>query len=153
MPTIAAGILLFRVRDTEKEVFLVHPGGPFWAGKDAGSWSIPKGILEPGEDELVAAKREFKEETGCDLTWSGTTRNLGVFRISASKTLRAWAVEGDFDPAKLSSNSFELEWPPRSGHTRKFPEVDRCAWFEKGEAEQRIARGQRQLSDEFYRAQ
>src|SRR6201995_3096476 len=119
MADIAACIVLFRVRSLEAEVFLVHPGGPFWARKDLGSWSIPKGIVKPGEDELACALREFQEETSLALSVDDNPRDLGLFRTSASKTLHVWAVEGDFDPASLSSNSFELEWPPRSGHIRE----------------------------------
>ena len=139
----SAGILLYRGQEFAREVFLVHPGGPYWAGKDLGSWSIPKGVVEPHEDELVCAQREFKEETGCDLVWDGVARDLGVFRISVSKTLRVWAIEGDFDLTRLTSNSFTLEWPPKSGNRQQFPEVDRGGWFDKTEAQRRITRGQR----------
>jgi predicted NUDIX family NTP pyrophosphohydrolase len=151
MADIAAGILLFRGRALEAEVFLVHPGGPFWAGKDLGSWSVPKGILEPGEDEIAGALREFREETGLALSVDFSPRDLGTFRISASKTLHVWAVEGDADPMKLSSNSFELEWPPGSGHIREFPEVDRGGWFGHAQAIRRITKGQRPVIEHFYR--
>jgi predicted NUDIX family NTP pyrophosphohydrolase len=145
MATISAGILLFRRRETRTEVFLVHPGGPFWAGKDFGSWSIPKGMMEPGENELACAYREFREETGFDLSHGTNARDLGSFRQSSSKTIRAWSVEGDCDPEELTSVLFELEWPPRSGRTRKFPEVDRGAWFDLTSAQDRIVAGQRPI--------
>jgi predicted NUDIX family NTP pyrophosphohydrolase len=152
MPTISAGILLFRNRNSLTEVFLVHPGGPYWAKKDIGSWSVPKGIVGPGEDELACARREFREETGFDLTWSENARELGVFRQSSSKTIRVWAVEGDFDPVHLVSNSFEIEWPPKSGQRRQFPEIDRGEWFDQVAAEQRITKGQRPIIEVFYGA-
>jgi predicted NUDIX family NTP pyrophosphohydrolase len=145
MTTISAGILLFRHRDSLTEVFLVHPGGPFWSGRDICSWSIPKGIVEPGEDELACAFREFREETGFDLSHAPVPRYLGSFRQSSTKTIRAWTVEGDCDPGKLISNSFELEWPPKSGHIRQFPEIDRGAWFDVASAQQRIVTGQRPI--------
>ncbi len=144
-----AGILLYRNRHPLTEVLLVHPGGPFWAGKDVGSWSIPKGLVEHGEDEYSGARREFREETGFDAP-NGSAHDLGVFRQSTSKTLRVWAILGDCDPAKLVSNSFELEWPPRSGALRQFPEVDRGEWFDQGVATQRIVKGQRQVLEAFY---
>jgi predicted NUDIX family NTP pyrophosphohydrolase len=150
MRIVSAGILLFRSRNSVPEVFLVHPGGPYWARKDIGSWSVPKGLVEPDEDELVCARREFKEETGCDIICGENTRDLGVFHISVLKTLRVWAVEGDFDPGSLMSNSFELEWPPKSGHMRTFPEIDRGAWFAQTEAKRRIAKGQRPIIARLY---
>jgi predicted NUDIX family NTP pyrophosphohydrolase len=143
--TLSAGILLFRHRDGPTEVFLVHPGGPLWAGKDTGAWSIPKGTVEPGEDELACAYREFHEETGFDLNRGVHPYDLGSFRQSNSKTIRAWAVEGDCDPERLISNSFELEWPPRSGLIRQFPEIDRGAWFDPPTARIRILKGQRPI--------
>jgi predicted NUDIX family NTP pyrophosphohydrolase len=148
--TISAGILLFRRRDSLAEVFLVHPGGPFWSGKDVGSWSIPKGVVEPGEDELACAYREFREETGFELPRNTSARDLGSFRQSGSKTIRAWAIEGDCDPARLISNSFELEWPPKSGQIRQFPEVDRGEWLAGPIAQQRITSGQRAILRAFY---
>jgi predicted NUDIX family NTP pyrophosphohydrolase len=152
MATISAGILLFRRRDSLTEVFLVHPGGPFWSGKDVGSWSIPKGIVEPGEDELACAYSEFREETGFELRRSASACDLGSFRQSGSKTIRAWAVEGDCDPGKLTSNTFELEWPPKSGQIRQFPEIDRGEWFGQPIAQQRISSGQRPILASFYRS-
>src|SRR5262249_9396094 len=129
----SAGILLFRRKSSGPEVLLVHPGGPFWAGKDEGAWSIPKGECGEGEDALEAAKRELEEEVGLRLE-SGFLP-LGSFRQSRAKTIDIWAAEGDFDPAKLKSNTFSLEWPPRSGRMQQFPEVDRAAWFGPEEAE------------------
>src|ERR1700761_59447 len=125
MPNLSAGILLFRRRPSGLELMLVHPGGPFWAKKDAGAWSIPKGLADEGEDLLAAAKREFLEETGMPV--EGEFLDLGTHKQPGGKTIVAWAHEGDFDPAHLKSNTFTLEWPPRSGRTAKFPEVDRAA--------------------------
>lgn len=143
----SAGILLYRRRGATLEVFLVHPGGPFWAKKDRGAWSIPKGELAEGEEPLDAAKREFAEETGlplgCDF------RPLQPVRQAGGKTVLAWAVEGDCDAEAVRSNVFELEWPPRSGQRRTFPEVDRGAWFALAEARERILAGQAPLLDEL----
>jgi predicted NUDIX family NTP pyrophosphohydrolase len=139
----SAGILLFRRRSTGFEVLLVHPGGPFWAKKDEGAWSIPKGEAEPGEDLLAAAQREFAEETG--LSVDGEFIDLGAFRQPGGKTVAAWASEGDFDPALLVSATFALEWPPRSGKTAEFPEVDRAQWFDLKTAERKILTGQRPM--------
>jgi predicted NUDIX family NTP pyrophosphohydrolase len=137
MPTRSAGILLFRRRADGPEVLLVHPGGPYWARKDRGAWSIPKGEHGDGEDPLACARREFEEETG-SAPPSGDPVALGEVRQRGGKRVQAWAVEGDFDPARLRSNTFELEWPPRSGRTRAFPEVDRAEWFGVGEAAERL---------------
>jgi predicted NUDIX family NTP pyrophosphohydrolase len=126
------------------EVLLVHPGGPFWARKDEGAWSIPKGTYAPGEDPLAAARREFEEETG-SLLPEGEPVALGSFRQSAAKTVDAWAIEGDLDPASLRSNTFAMEWPPRSGQTIEVPEVDRAGWFAPEEAERKILKGQRAI--------
>jgi len=145
MPQRSAGILLYRRRRGAVEVLLVHPGGPFWAGKDEGAWSIPKGTYEPGEDPLAAARREFAEETGSRL--EGETVALGSFRQSAVKIVAVWAVEGEFDPASLKSNTFSMEWPPRSGRMREVPEVDRAAWFTIEEASRKMLSGQRQILD------
>jgi len=142
MAKISAGILLFR-RRLDLEVMLVHPGCPFWAKKDAGSWSIPKGLADEGEDLLAAAKREFLEETG--VTVEGEFLDLGAHKQPGGKTVVAWAHEGDFDPASLASNMFSLEWPPRSGRTAQFPEVDRAAWFSIDEALMKINKGQRPI--------
>ncbi len=140
MAKISAGILLFRRRDGGAEVMLVHPGGPFWAKKDAGSWSIPKGLADEGEDLLAAAKREFLEETG--MAADGDFLDLGAHKQLGGKTIVAWAYEGDFDATTLRSNTFSLEWPPRSGKTAEFPEVDRAAWHSIDEALEKISKGQ-----------
>jgi predicted NUDIX family NTP pyrophosphohydrolase len=132
MPKRSAGILLYRIRDGELQVFLAHPGGPFWARKDLGAWTIPKGEIDEGEDALAAAKREFAEEIGARL--EGEFRALKPIRQKSGKVVLAWAVEGDFDPANLQSNRFSMEWPPKSGKQAEFPEVDRAAWFGIDEA-------------------
>lgn len=123
----SAGLLMYRVRDGKLEVLLVHLGGPFWAKKDAGAWFVPKGEVEPGEDELEAAKREFKEETGFDP--GGELQPLGSVKHKSGKTVTAWAFEDDCDPAALKSNTFTIEWPPHSGKQREFPEIDRAEFF------------------------
>lgn len=128
MPRRSAGILLFRRRDGEPEVLLVHPGGPFWAKKDDGAWSLPKGEHDDAEDALVAARREFFEELGSRLP-AGRITPLGEVRQKGGKRVAAWAVEGDLDASAIRSNNFELEWPPRSGRRQQFPEVDRAGWF------------------------
>src|SRR5579871_5312801 len=118
----SAGLLMYKFERGEPRVLLVHPGGPFWAKKDLGSWSILKGVYESGEDTLKAALREFAEETGAEV--AGTFHPLGEIVQPGRKIVTVWAVEGDFDPAALKSNLFEIEWPPRSGSLRQFPEVD-----------------------------
>jgi predicted NUDIX family NTP pyrophosphohydrolase len=128
---------------------LVHPGGPFWQTKDLGAWSIPKGEFAPGEDPLATARREVHEETGLELP--GPFTPLSPVRQAGRKTVHGWAVEGDFDPSLLRSNTFSLEWPPRSGRHQEFPEVDRAAWFDLDEARSRINRGQVPLLDELER--
>jgi predicted NUDIX family NTP pyrophosphohydrolase len=143
MAKISAGILLFRRRPPDLEVMLVHPGGPFWAKKDLGAWSIPKGLADEGEDLLAAAKREFLEETGA--TVEGEFLDLGAHKQPGGKTIAAWACEGDFDPATLKSNTFSLEWPPRSGRMAEFPEVDRAAWYLIDDALVKISKGQRPI--------
>ena len=143
----SAGILLYRRRGAAVEVLLVHPGGPFWAKKDLGAWSIPKGELAEGEEPLATAIREFGEETGFAL--DGDFLPLRPCRQAGGKTIHAWAVEGDCDPAALRSNSFSMEWPPRSGKRQEFPEVDRAAWFDLAEAAKRINPGQVALLDEL----
>jgi predicted NUDIX family NTP pyrophosphohydrolase len=143
MAKISAGILLFRRRPAGIEVMLVHPGGPFWAKKDLGAWSIPKGLADEGEDLLAAAKREFLEETGVAV--EGEFLDLGAHKQSGGKTIVAWACEGDFDPTLLKSNTFTLEWPPRSGRMAQFPEVDRAAWFSIDEALEKINKGQKPI--------
>jgi predicted NUDIX family NTP pyrophosphohydrolase len=124
----SAGILLYRIRDGEPEVLIVHPGGPFWARKDAGAWSIPKGEHDDDEDAQACALREFEEETGTALT-PAALADLGTVRLKSGKLVAAWAVEGDLDADTITSNTFELEWPPRSGRTQEVPEVDRAGWF------------------------
>jgi predicted NUDIX family NTP pyrophosphohydrolase len=146
----SAGVLVFRAGAAGLEVLLVHPGGPFWAKKDAGAWSLPKGEAEPGEDLLAAARRELAEETGC--TVAGEPLALGSLRQPGGKLVHAWAVRGDFDPAQLRSGTFTLEWPPRSGRQREFPEVDRAEWFPLAEARTRILRGQLGFLERLERA-
>jgi predicted NUDIX family NTP pyrophosphohydrolase len=141
----SAGLLLYRRNEREIEVFLVHPGGPFWAKKDRGAWSIPKGEYSEGEDPLAAARREFKEETG--LAVEGNFIELGTIRQAGGKLVSAWAIEGDFDPGKLVSNRFELQWPPHSGRMIEVPEVDRGAWFCLPEAKERILPSQSPILD------
>jgi len=146
MASESAGILLFRRREGELEVLLVHPGGPFWATKDLGAWTIPKGEPEAGEDPRAAALREFAEETGSALG-APELRELGSVRQRAGKLVRAWAAEGDLDAGAIRSNRFTLEWPPRSGTLREYPEVDRAAWFALAEARERINPAQRAFLD------
>ena len=145
MPKRSAGLVMYRRSGLKLEVLLVHPGGPFWANKDDGAWSIPKGEYTDGEEPLTAARREFEEETG--LKPDGRFIELGSFRQSSAKTISAWAVEGDFDPSRLHSNTFSMQWPPRTGRLQEFPEVDRAAWFEPEEAERKILKGQRGILD------
>ena len=122
---------------------LVHPGGPFWAKKDAGAWSIPKGLINEGEDSLAAARREFQEETG--MATAGECLDLGRYKQPGGKTIAAFAHEGDFDPASLRSNAFSIEWPPHSARTAEFPEVDKAAWYSIEEAMEKATRGQRPI--------
>jgi predicted NUDIX family NTP pyrophosphohydrolase len=143
MPQRSAGLLMYRRAAEGPEVLLVHPGGPFWARKDEGAWSIPKGLLDDGEAPLAAAIREFAEETG--LVPAGPYTPLGAFRQPGGKLVLAWAVEGDVDLAALRSNEFSMEWPPRSGRMRQFPEVDRAGWFGPSEATRKILKGQRAI--------
>jgi predicted NUDIX family NTP pyrophosphohydrolase len=147
----AAGLVLYRRRAGMLEVLLVHPGGPFWAKRDAGAWSIPKGEIGAGEEPLSAAKREFEEELGAAPNTSGAPRALDPVLQSGGKLVLAWAQEGDFDPADLVSNTFELEWPPRTGRKELVPEVDRAAWFTLDEARQKLLEGQRPLLDQLSR--
>jgi predicted NUDIX family NTP pyrophosphohydrolase len=137
----SAGVLLYRLRNGEAEVLLVHPGGPFWAKKDAGAWSVPKGLIDAGEDALAAARREFAEETG--MKPQGDAILLGDFSYISGKIVTVFALRGDFEPAALRSNTFTMEWPPRSGRTGEFPEVDRAAWFPLAAATEKIIKGQR----------
>jgi predicted NUDIX family NTP pyrophosphohydrolase len=143
MAKISAGILLFRRRPAGLEVMLVHPGGPFWAKKDLGAWSIPKGLMNEGEGRLAAAKREFFEEMGMAI--EGECLDLGQHKQPGGKTIAAFAQEGDFDPASLRSNLFSIEWPPHSGRTAEFPEVDKAGWFTLDEAKEKATKGQRPI--------
>ena len=138
----SAGLLLYRVRDTAIEVLLVHPGGPFWARRDEGAWTIPKGEFDAsGEAPLAAARREFREETGGEV--DGPFHALQPVRQAGGKRVHAFAVEADFDPSGLASNTFELEWPPRSGRRQQFPEIDRAAWFTLPQAALKLNPAQR----------
>ena len=143
---VTAGLLLFR-RCNELEVLLIHPGGPFWAKKDLGAWSLPKGQIEDNEEPLDAAKREFAEETG--FTVDGEFLPLNPVRQSGGKIVLAWAIEGDCDPNRLQSNLFSMEWPPKSGTLRQFPEVDRAAWFSIPEARERILPAQKDFLEQL----
>ena len=147
MPKKSAGILLYRTMNKKLEVFLVHPGGPFWAKKDIGAWSIPKGEFDDDEEPLAAAKREFKEETGVEI--SGEFIQLASIKQKSGKIVYAWAVEGDIDPAKIKSNTFEIEWPPRSGKLQTFPEIDKAEWFNYIEAQKKIVLAQSPLIEEL----
>ena len=126
----------------------MHPGGPFWRKKDAGAWTVPKGAIEPGEDPIAAARREFTEETGFAV--DGDFHALGDFKQPGGKHVLVWAVAGDCDPAKLASNEFEMEWPPRSGKRQRFPEIDRGGWFNADEAREKMLIGQRPILDAFF---
>jgi predicted NUDIX family NTP pyrophosphohydrolase len=145
MPKRSAGLLMYRYRNCAVEVLLVHPGGPFWAKKDLGAWSIPKGEYAEGEDPLEAAGREFEEETG--FAAGGNLIELGEVKQSGGKTVIAWAFEGDCDPGELRSNTFSMEWPPRSGRRIEAPEVDRAAWYGVEDAKARLLTGQRAFVD------
>ena len=141
----SSGILLFR-RSPALEVLLVHPGGPFWAKKDLGAWSIPKGEYEPGEDPKACALREFEEETGTALPEQALVE-LGAVVKKAGKEVTAWAARGDLDPATVRSNSFTMQWPPRSGREQEFPEIDRAEWFALDEARAKLVAAQGELLD------
>ena len=141
----SAGVLMYRRAGDSVEVFLVHPGGPFWAKKDVGSWSIPKGEYDAGEDALTAARREFREETGFEL--EGQLVPLATVRQAGGKVISAWALEGTCDPTRVRSDRFSMEWPPKSGRRAEFPEVDRAAWFTPSEARAKLTRGQVPLVD------
>jgi predicted NUDIX family NTP pyrophosphohydrolase len=145
MPKRSAGLLMYRRHNRELEVFLVHPGGPFWAKKDLGAWSISKGEYVEGELPLEAARREFEEETG--FAADGDFLELGAVQQAGGKVVMAWAFEGDCDPSKLISNRCEIEWPPRSGRKIEIPEVDRGGWFSIAEARERILKSQAPLLD------
>jgi predicted NUDIX family NTP pyrophosphohydrolase len=143
----SAGLLVYRRAKNGLQVFLVHPGGPFWAKKDRGAWSIPKGEFDESEEGLAAARREFREEVGQDI--AGVFIALTPRRQPSRKTILAWAVEGEVDAEALVSNEFELEWPPRSGRMQRFPEVDAGAWFAFDEAKGRIQPGQLPILEEL----
>ena len=145
---VSAGIALYRRRRGAIEVLLIHPGGPYWARRDEGAWSVPKGLVDAGEDAFVCARREFREETGFAIDDDGF--DLGLFPQPSGKRLHVWAVEGDWDPEKLKSNLFEMEWPPRSGRMQRFPEADRAAWFAPDEAQTKIVKGQRAMLEALY---
>jgi predicted NUDIX family NTP pyrophosphohydrolase len=142
MPKLSAGLLVYRRGDREVEVLLVHPGGPYWAKKDEGAWSIPKGEYDPDEDPLEVALREFEEEIGRTPPGPAGAVWLGELRQPSGKIVSAWAVEGDVDVSDVQSNTFQMEWPPRSGQTGEFPEVDRAGWFGLDEARRKLLRGQ-----------
>lgn len=141
----SAGLLLYRRAQGRLEIFLAHPGGPFWLKRDDGAWTIPKGVAEEGEDILAAACREFEEETG--IHPAGPFLSLGSIRQKAGKLVHAWAWEGDADPARVTSNTMQTEWPRGSGRVLTFPEVDRCAWFGLEAARQKINPAQAELID------
>lgn len=143
----SAGLLLIRETSGYLEVLLVHPGGPFWSRKDEGAWSIPKGEFEEGEDPLEAARREFEEETGSPAP--GKAIPLSPLKQPSGKVVYAWAIRGDFDPVLLRSNSFPLEWPPKSGRVQEFPEVDRADWFTVALAKRKILKGQADFIDQL----
>jgi predicted NUDIX family NTP pyrophosphohydrolase len=145
MATESAGILMYKRQGQELQVLLVHPGGPFWRNKDIGAWSLPKGERAAGEDAEVTARREFAEELGVKPV--GALSLLGRIRQRGGKQVEAFAIQGEFDVDHLSSNSFEMEWPPRSGRMQSFPEIDRAAWFSLAEAREKINAGQRALID------
>jgi predicted NUDIX family NTP pyrophosphohydrolase len=152
MSKTSAGILLYRYERKELQVFLVHPGGPFWARKDAGAWSIPKGEFAPGDDPLSAALREWEEETGTALAAVKTSfLPLPPVKQKAGKIVHAWALEGDIDAASIRSNTIEIEWPPRSGRKKAIPEVDKAGWFAIPEARGKILESQRPLIDALLR--
>jgi predicted NUDIX family NTP pyrophosphohydrolase len=142
----SAGILLYRRAEGAPEVLLVHPGGPFWARRDAGAWSIPKGEHDEGEDSRVCALREFEEEIGTALP-PGELLDLGTVRQKGGKVVRAWAAEGDLDAVAVRSNTFTMEWPPRSGRQAEFPEIDRAGWFEVDTAREKLIPAQAVLLD------
>ncbi|MDQ8755402.1 NUDIX domain-containing protein [Sphingosinicella sp. LHD-64] len=147
MVQLSAGILLWRRRPNGIEVLLAHFGGPFWAGRDAGAWAIPKGLVDPDESAEAAARREFAEETGTRI--EGALHPLGCIRQTGGKRVETFAAEGDLDPATIVSNRVTMEWPPRSGNMISFPEIDRAAWFTLAEARARILPSQSAILDLF----
>jgi predicted NUDIX family NTP pyrophosphohydrolase len=146
LPPLSAGLLLYRTREGIREVLLAHPGGPFWARRDEGAWSIPKGEVDEGEDPYVAARREFAEELGA-VPPEGVPLPLGEVRLKSRKRVVAWALEGDFEPDQLVSMTFQTQWPPRSGRMESFPEVDRAEWFDLETARVKLNAGQVPLLD------
>ena len=147
MPKHSAGLLMYRFRGGVLEVFLVHPGGPYWAKKDLGAWSLPKGEYTPDEDALAAARREFTEETGFPA--EGEFLPLTPLKQPSGKIIAAWAFQGDCDPEAVKSNTFSMEWPPRSGSQQEFPEIDRAGWFTLEEAKVKIIKGQKGFLEEL----
>jgi predicted NUDIX family NTP pyrophosphohydrolase len=147
MSRISAGLLMYRLQDGKLQVLLAHPGGPYFKNKDDGAWTIPKGEVEPGEDLLATACREFQEETG--ITPQGPFTALAPIRQKGGKLVHAWAFEGNCDPASIASNTFTMEWPPKSGRQMAFPEIDRADFFDLVVARQKIKAGQEALVDEF----
>ena len=141
MSVHSAGILVYRYKNNDLQVLLVHPGGPFWSGKDLGAWSIPKGIFDESEKPLDAAKREFREETG--FVVEGEFIELGELRQPSKKIIHAWSIEGNFDTSQLKSNTFKMEWPRNSGNIQEYPEVDKGEWFSLDIAQKKIFKGQR----------
>ena len=145
MPKISAGLMMYRRCGEQLQILLVHPGGPYWAKKERGVWSIPKGEVAPGEDPFATARREFAEELG--ITAAGDFLALGTITQRGGKTVHAWAFEGSCDPGALHSNTFRMEWPPRSGKQQQFPEVDRAAFFPTREAREKLNEAQAELVD------
>lgn len=145
MPKLSAGIVLYRRGDKGLEILLVHPGGPFWAKKDEGAWSIPKGEYGEGDDVLLAARREFREETGFDAP-TGEPIELGQVKYG-NKVLTAWSLGGSIDARRVKSNTFIMEWPPKTGRKQEFAEVDRAGWFAPAVAKQKLVKGQVELVD------
>ncbi len=150
MSVHSGGILLFRLKNNKLEVMLVHPGGPFWARKDEGTWSMPKGLFEENESPLNAAKREFREETGFEV--EGEFISLGELRQPSRKIVHAWALQRDLDETRVSSNVFSMEWPRRSGILKEYPEIDKAAWFEIDQAKRKIQKGQAGFLDRLMEA-
>lgn len=147
MPKTSAGILFYRIQKNKLEVLLVHPGGPFWSRKDDGAWSVPKGEVELNEDLLEAATREVKEELGIEP--EGKPIPMNPLKQKSGKLIHCWALRQNLDPTKIVSNFFELEWPPKSGHKKQFPEVDKAAWFDVPSARKKILPGQAGFLDEL----
>lgn len=146
MPRVSSGLLMYRIRDGKLQVLLTHPGGPLFQNKDDGVWTIPKGEIEPGEDMLEAAKREFEEETG--ITPTGPFIELTPIKQKGGKIVHAWAFQGDCDPSAIASNTFTMEWPPKSGRLMEFPEMDRADFFDVAAAGQKIKAAQMPLVEE-----